>query len=255
MSWAPDYYDRTQSWEWPHTGYYNLGPVTIPPRLPFTGLVDRATGQTWFVGQNGSTVVLQPTQPVAINVKVYQPFDGPFLPYGCRLGVASGTLVLDIPGALGTFESNDFSSDFSSDFSQGTITSAPLKNISGGNASAPIWIYNVNNPLQQSYPEPTNIPTLLPVPVPGVPSSSPAPTGGGFKAFNDAMQARVGSPSGDFSTDFSTDFKAQIPGFLGPQSPFLTIILTAGMIANLAWWNGSAWVSPAGVALTNIIGP
>ncbi len=194
-------YDRNGAVKPPYySGYFDLGPIRIPPLLPYTGLVDRVTGVTHYLGQNGTAVVLSTTKPAGINATVYQPFDGPFLPYGTKLGSSSGALVLDL--------------------------------IPEANASAPVWIYSTTNPLGEAYPEPTNYPAPLPPVIPGIPSTSPVPTGGGYAAFNKAQPLT--------------------PPF-GP--PYLTVILTAGMVRHLAWWNGTAWVTPAGVPITGIISP
>jgi len=184
--WAPGY-----------SGYYNLGPVIIPPRVTYVALTDRVTGAVLYMGQNGTAVVLTATNPGSgVQFDTFPAFSEPFLPHGLRIFAASGAL-----------QSEDLS---------------PEVNLSG-----PVWLYNTANPNQQTWPEPTNIPTPPPPVIPGIPSSAPPPTGGGYAAW-----------------------VANFPNNLPRQ---LTTILTTGNVKNVAWWNGTAWITPSGTALVGIM--
>lgn len=91
MSWGYDIYTN-----WPDRdpynpfGYYNLGPVQIPPPLPVVGMTDRTTGKVWYLvyDTTGARMALTDTAPTAAPLRVYGAWDGPYIgSYGLRLGV------------------------------------------------------------------------------------------------------------------------------------------------------------------------
>ena len=177
-------------------GYANLGPVSIPPKVHYVGMTDTVTGAVRYLSWIGSgALVLSATIPAGLSYTLYKAYDGPFMPYGTRVDLVSGTLTL-------------------------------VKN-GEANVSPYPFIFNSTAPLQQVYPEPSNIPTQPPPVVPGIPSTSPVPTGGGYAAF-------VANEPNNLPT-------------------FLTVILTKGNKPNLAFWNGTAFVTPAGVPLVGIL--
>jgi hypothetical protein len=176
VSYGPLYdYDGELGGEW--FGYWKLGPVRIPPIQPTVGMTDRnGTGQVWYLFWDGSDhLLLSNVLPAsAQNVYVYQPYDGPYIgATGWRLGVTTATqagstgpsnaphLVVDVPG---TFEQTRW------------MTSAH-----------PLVAPNINGQAQYVVPESTGWPAPQPPIVPGIPSSSPVPTGGGYAAFEAAF--------------------------------------------------------------------
>lgn len=93
---------------WPYFGYFDLGPVQIPPLPPRVGLTDRTTGKVWYLGYDSTAQTQQGPgrmvltdyvpQPDAANFRVYAPWEGPFfwaLGTQLRLGVDNGRLVWD----------------------------------------------------------------------------------------------------------------------------------------------------------------
>jgi hypothetical protein len=176
MSYGPLYdYDGMLGSEW--WGYFKLGPVRIPPIQPTVGMTDRAgTGQVWYLFWDGEEHLLLSDQlpASAQNVYVFQPYDGPYIGQtGWRLGVTTETqansfgpanaphLIVDVPG---TFEGSRWP-------------------VSGHPLVAP----NINGQAQWAAPESSGWPTPQPPLVPGIPSSSPAPSGGGYAAFEAAF--------------------------------------------------------------------
>lgn len=87
-------------------GYYWLGPVQIPPLPVWIGLTDRVTGVVYYfeIGIQTQHIKLSSTPlPSASPIKIYAPWDGPFLgQYGYRIGISNARLVLDqYPGESG----------------------------------------------------------------------------------------------------------------------------------------------------------
>ena len=88
---------------WSNYGYFDLGPVQVPPLPPRVGMTDRATGKVWYLGtdsNSGSRVVLFDTlgAPDKNLALVYGPLDGPYLQganYYIRLGVQNGRMVYE----------------------------------------------------------------------------------------------------------------------------------------------------------------
>ena len=134
-------------------GYLYLGPISQPPLVPTVGMTDRVTGTVYWLYWDGADhLELSTTRSAASqNFYTFQPYDGPYIG-GMLLGVSNGHLVLG-----------------------------------GGNpgnqTTHPIFAPNFNQPLAQSYPEPTNYPAPGIPNIPGIPSSTPPPTGGGYAAF------------------------------------------------------------------------
>lgn len=146
--------------------YHNLGPVQIPPLAPAVGMIDEVTGTTYYLSWNGTNSLrLQTTLPVALqNSHVYTPKAGPWLPFGFQLGVRSGSAVVN----------------------------AQI-NRRQPNRGPPILAFNYNSPLLQTYPEPSNYPAPQAPTVPGIPSSTPPPTGGGYAAMLAAFSTNTPS--------------------------------------------------------------
>lgn len=187
------------SWSSPYGygGFYNMGPVSIPPKVPYVGMTDTVSGAVKYLSWTGSgAIVLSATIPSQLNVTIYKAHDGPYLPLSIRLDLTSGVLV--------------------------GVDVFPEVNQSGY-----AFIFNSTNPFQQTWPEPTNIPTQPPPLVPGIPSTSPVPTGGGYAAF-------VANAPHNLPT-------------------FVTVILTKGGVKNVAFFNGTQFVTPAGVPLVGIM--
>jgi hypothetical protein len=162
-------------------GFFDLGPPHIPPIQPAVGMTDRAgTGQVWYLFWDGvDHLILTDTLPTsAQNVYTFQPYDGPYIGQtGWRLGVTTETqplshgpansphLVVDVPG---TFEGSRWPS------SAHPLIAPPV-------LGQTLW----------SVPESTGWPTAQPPTVPGIPSSSPVPTGGGYAAFEAAFASNT----------------------------------------------------------------
>lgn len=143
--------------EWWRWGYWWLGPVLIPPLVPAVGITDRVTGTVYYLLWDGNDhLVLSTTLPTPLqNNYVFPPWDGPFLgTTGVRLGISNGRVVFDV----GWTES-----------------------------SHPLFTPNMNAPLDFVAPEPSNYPAPQPPVIPGIPSTSPVPTGGGYAAFEAAF--------------------------------------------------------------------
>jgi hypothetical protein len=155
---------------WQSYGYWNLGPVRIPPTPPAVGMTDRAgTGEVWWLFWDGENhMLLSDTLPPALtNTYIFGPWDGPHL--GCtgwRLGVTTaypgsgllppGTphLQFDFPGAIG-------------------------QNRSFPESAKPLTLPDFFSPLLWSVPQPSNWPAPQPGVIPGIPSTAPVPTNGG----------------------------------------------------------------------------
>lgn len=89
---------RGEKYPWyPYWGYYDLGPIQIPP-LPRTfGMTDRQTGTVWYLSYDAAQgrLALNDTTPQTF-VQIYGPYDGPFLAdTGYRLGTRNGRLLYD----------------------------------------------------------------------------------------------------------------------------------------------------------------
>lgn len=188
----PGPFGDSQQWG----GFYYLGPVSIPPKVSTVAMVDEQNGTTYYLGWNGTAIIPQTTSPGEyVNIITYNIGMGPFLPYGIQMRMVGGTLTSSRVGL--------------------------------GNLSGTPWIYRIGNVTQQTWPEPTNIPTAPPPTIPGIPSTTPPPTGGGYAAW-------VANSPNNLPT-------------------FLTTIITSGWVPNAAFWNGSAWCQPNGTPLTGII--
>lgn len=168
-------------------GFTYLGPIRIPPIPTTIGMADRNTGIIWFLMWDGAAHLVltnQPPQPFAQwqgsnwgitkpygqNTIIFGPWDGPYMGVtGWRLGVVT---VAGVPRLQ--FDSPDNSAH------GGYSASGP-----------PIIAPDINGPQTQYYPESTGYPTPQPPTVPGIPSSAPVPTGGGFAAFQAAYQTNM----------------------------------------------------------------
>jgi hypothetical protein len=139
-----------------YSGYFDLGPIQIPPRITFIGFTDRVTGTVYYLSWDGVThLQLVTTAPSGLNTRVFAAHDGPFLGnFGIKLGVSNGRIVID--------------------------TSAK-------DSGPPVFAFNSLAPFQQIYPEPTNYPAPLPPVIPGIPDTSPTPSGGGYAAYQAAF--------------------------------------------------------------------
>lgn len=91
---------------WPYFGYYDLGPVQIPPPPPLFGLTDRTTGKILYIlagpAPNRLSLTDTPVGPQLNKnrTKVYNAFDGPVIGNsGAILGLDNGRLVIDTRGA------------------------------------------------------------------------------------------------------------------------------------------------------------
>ena len=172
-------------------GLYDLGPISQPPRVPYVGVVDRVTAVTYFLNWSGSAVTLTTTKLPSLNYTIYQPYDGPFLGHGVRAYTSSGVLAFD--------------------------------KVPGNSLSAVCWLIPPV-PGQETYPEPTNYPATPPPVIPGIPSSTVPPTGGGYAAFLAAWETNTPN--------------------------FLTAIIVGGVAVPAVYSTGSsAWVTPAGVVI------
>lgn len=86
---------------WPYYGWFDLGPVQLPPLPPVIGLTDRTIpGVVWYITWNNATGHLQIQDsdpfPQGRPAKVYPPFDGPWIGNsGWRLGVDVGHIIID----------------------------------------------------------------------------------------------------------------------------------------------------------------
>lgn len=161
---------------WWTLGFWNLGPVHIPPIPPVVGMTDRAgTGQVWYLFWDGeqNLILTDVLPPACQDVYVFQPWDGPYIGVtGWRLGVTTAPLAesgenephlqVDVPG---TFE-----------------------HVSLGSAAKPLTCPNVFAPLFWSVPEATGWPAPQPGMIPGIPSTAPPSTGGGYTAFLAAFE-------------------------------------------------------------------
>lgn len=158
MTWWPADKFGPNGPDWLGTGYWYLGPVSIPPLVPVVGMTDRTTTTVYFLYWNGTSgLSLETTRsPASQNYYTFQPWDGPFIS-GLRLGVNNGALVLD--NKMGKH---------------------------GRQQTHPIFVPSYTQPLAQTYPEPTNYPAPGVPTIPGIPSSTPPPTGGGYAAFEKA---------------------------------------------------------------------
>lgn len=91
---------------WPYYGYYDLGPISVPPIPKRYGLTDRATGVVWYLGSDaaeGSRLVLfladQLSNIDKVNSYVFGAYEGPLVwqyARAIRLGVRNGHLVWDV---------------------------------------------------------------------------------------------------------------------------------------------------------------
>ena len=158
-------------------GFWNIGPVHIPPIPPVVGMTDRAgTGEVWWLfWDSGSHLLLSNTLPAAAqNNYTYGPYDGPYIgSTGWRLGVTTAAqpayslpagephLVVDFPDSNG-----------GSSAGQGWTSGAK-----------PLTCPDYFAPLLWQVPESTGWPAPQPGTIPGIPSTSPPPTGGGYAAF------------------------------------------------------------------------
>lgn len=168
--------------DWWGQGYFYLGPLRIPPTPPTVGMTDRAgTGQVWYLMWDGENhLVLTNVIPTYAqgDYYVFQPYDGPYLgSTGWRMGVTTALQA----GQLLPAGTPHLLIDF------------PASNGGGAPGSGhphhdhPLVAPNINAPGAQRYPESTGWPAPQPPTVPGIPSSSPVPSGGGFAAFQDAF--------------------------------------------------------------------
>lgn len=93
---------------WPYYGYFNLGPIQIPPYPPFAGLTDRVTGTIYYLAYSPSNnaITLVTTVPAGLKnwTRIWGPFDGPMVQaQGLRLFVSSGTLSFEYIESGSTF--------------------------------------------------------------------------------------------------------------------------------------------------------
>lgn len=166
-------------------GYFDLGPIRIPPTPPTVGMVDAAgTGQVWFLMWDGAEhLVLTDEIPTYAlgDYTIFEPGDGPYLGgMGWRLGVTTAAQ----PGSFGPPGTPHLIVDFPSHGSMGG-SAGPGQGWT--TIHHPLVVPNIAAPGAQSYPESTGWPTPQPPTVPGIPSSSPVPVGGGFAAFDAAI--------------------------------------------------------------------
>ena len=152
---------------WQSYGYWNLGPVRIPPTPPAVGMTDRnGTGQVWWLFWDGENhLLLSSTLPPALtNNYIFGPWDGPYLgTLGWRLGVTTaypGTGLLP-PGTP------HLQFDF------------PDHPAGGLRSDKPLTLPDFYAPLLWSVPQPSNWPAPQPGVIPGIPSTAPVPVGGG----------------------------------------------------------------------------
>jgi hypothetical protein len=182
------------------SGFFDLGPMHIPPIQPCVGMVDRAgTGQIWYLFWDGEDhLLLTDVLPAsAQNVYVFQPYDGPYIGQtGWRLGVT--TLTIDGGGFSG-LEIGPSGDVLLADTSDG-LGVIPGGSTPGGpphlvvdvpgtfegsrwpSSAHPLIAPPIAGQTLWSTPESTGWPTPQPPTVPGIPSSSPLPTGGGYAA-------------------------------------------------------------------------
>jgi hypothetical protein len=182
MSYGPLYdYDGELGSEW--WGYFKLGPVRIPPIQPTVGMVDRAgSGQVWFLMWDAANhLLLTDELPAsAQNVYVFGPYDGPYIGQtGWRLGVTTnvgfilGQSSLGGPAPLGGLVGPHLVVDVPGTF----------ENSRWPSSAHPLIAPSVFGQAAWRVPESTGWPAPRPPVVPGIPSSSPVPTGGGYAAF------------------------------------------------------------------------
>lgn len=87
---------------WPYYGYYDLGPVQIPPVVSLFGLTDETTGKVLYLiaGPDPNRLSLTDT-PVGPQLnknrtKVYTAFDGPAIGSGgAKLRLNNNHLLID----------------------------------------------------------------------------------------------------------------------------------------------------------------
>lgn len=183
---VPDFVEH-QAWT---MGFWNIGPVHIPPIPPVAGMTDRAgTGEIWYLFWDGeSHLLLTNTLPaVCQDIYIFQPYDGPYLgSTGWRMGVTTASqpatpnspatpagephLVIDFPDSNGGVAASG----------QGYTSSA-----------RPMTVPNYFAPLQWRVPESTGWPAPQPGTIPGIPSTAPPATGGGYAAFLAAFATNV----------------------------------------------------------------
>ena len=192
---------------WQMYGYWNLGPVRIPPTPPAIGMTDRAgTGQIWYLLWDGeSHVILSNELPPALtNNYVYGPYDGPYLgTQGWRLGVTTaypGTGLLP-PGTP------HLQFDF------------PDHPAGGLHSDKPVTLPDYFAPLLWMVPQPSNWPAPQPGVIPGIPSTAPVPTNGGagLSAFYAAFATNA--PILLTSTETATSGATPIPQHLKHGTP------------------------------------
>lgn len=161
---------------WWGTGYFYLGPVRIPPLVPVIGMVDIAiNGTVWWLFWDGvDHLMLSSTLPAGCqNYYVFQPEDGPYIgTTGLKLGVNSTPQPYNFGLTVGGEPHLQIY--------------WPSENTFFPNAGHPIFAPNINAPLGMKVPEPSNYPAPGIPNIPGIPSSTPPPTGGGFAAFEAA---------------------------------------------------------------------
>jgi hypothetical protein len=171
---------------WQSYGFWNLGPVRIPPIPPAIGMTDRAgTGQIWYLFWDGeSHAILSNALPPALtNVYTFGPWDGPYMgSLGWRLGVTTA----HVTGQLVPTGQPHLQVDFP--YTNGGSL-GPGRGYSEG--AKPVTLPDYTQPLLWVVPQPTNWPAPQPGTIPGIPSTSPVPSGGGLTAFYLAFATNV----------------------------------------------------------------
>lgn len=87
---------------WPYYGYFDLGPMQIPPLPRVVGMTDQVTGTIYYLtwSQASNHIILSTTIPGPIwgrFIRVYGPNDGPIVDSsGWFLGVSNGHLVVTL---------------------------------------------------------------------------------------------------------------------------------------------------------------
>lgn len=91
---------------WPYNGYFNLGPVAIPPGAALFGLTDRTTGTVWYLAAGLSSGHLSYTDTPSgpqLNknrTKVYNAFEEPVLGNsGIKIFANNGKIGIEVDTA------------------------------------------------------------------------------------------------------------------------------------------------------------
>lgn len=203
MSWFPWDKFGPIGPDWLGTGYWYLGPISVPPLVPAVGMTDE-NGDVWWLYWDGDThLMLSDTlSPALQNNYTFKQGDGPYLgATGLILSVS-----VQVPGRGGEPH---------------LIASYPCSD-----AGHPVFAPNWNAPLSQSYPEPSNYPAPGVPQIPGIPSTTVPPTGGGFAAFEQAY-ATNDPPLLTSIGSFNIVLPAP-PGFFSKSGPWHLVWFGAG---------------------------